>query len=277
MTPPRVARLVTRSSSTSPNPFVVAWSVIRALGTVPAPRFDAGSVEKVDHGQLAAVLDALRDVGIARLAEQRGALERYRRQLEHIDPDTLGPSEALAYWLNLYNAGALVLSADAQRDEVGTVLRVPGAFSRPWATVQGRPLSLDAIEHAKIRRFQDARIHGALVCGAASCPTLRFEPYSGALLHDQLHDQLKAFFAGGGAVVRSDDGVPTLFLSRILRWFGGDFVRPHRMPTFIPATKQAVAGAVREWLPAEMRLGSTEGPRAVAFHPYDWSLACSIG
>ena len=38
---------------------------------------------------------------------------------------------------------------------------------------------LDDIEHGKVRRFGDPRIHSALVCGSVSCPTLRFEPYEG--------------------------------------------------------------------------------------------------
>jgi hypothetical protein len=58
----------------------------------------------------------------------------------------------------------------------GSVLRMPGAFSAPFVTVAGERLSLDAIEHAKIRRFADPRIHAALVCGSVSCPTLRPPP-----------------------------------------------------------------------------------------------------
>ena len=53
----------------------------------------------------------------------------------------------------------------------------PGAFDAPWAMVGGESLSLNDIEHGKIRRFRDPRIHAALVCGSVSCPTLRYEPF----------------------------------------------------------------------------------------------------
>ena len=85
--------------------------------------------------------------------------------------------ERLAFWLNLYNAGALALAADTLSAGENTVLRIPGAFDAPWAMVGGESLSLNDIEHGKIRRFGDPRIHAALVCGSASCPTLRYEPF----------------------------------------------------------------------------------------------------
>jgi hypothetical protein len=63
------------------------------------------------------------------------------------------------------------LAGDAFRQAEDSVLRVPGAFTRPLATIGGRPLTLTEIEHGKIRRFGDPRIHGALVCGRTTRPT----------------------------------------------------------------------------------------------------------
>ncbi|NIR60830.1 MAG: DUF547 domain-containing protein, partial [Gammaproteobacteria bacterium] len=77
----------------------------------------------------------------------RDDLVLYRTRLEAVAPDTLTRDEALAYWLNLYNAGALDLAAASVATRSPSVLRVPGGFRRPWATVAGEALSLDAIEH----------------------------------------------------------------------------------------------------------------------------------
>lgn len=203
------------------------------------------------------------------MAEWSGEVESYLAQLSDVEPNELSRDEALAFWLNLYNAGAIRLAIEAHRQGEESVLRIPGAFSRPLVTVDGEDLSLDAIEHAKLRRFRDPRIHGALVCGSLSCPTLRSEPYTGEALDHQLDDQMREFLAGGGAVPDGPDGV---LLSRIFLWFGADFVRPDRMPTFIPATKGQILDAVRPWLP-----DSVADTRRVDFQPYDWSLACSIG
>ena len=150
----------------------------------------------------------------------------------------------------------------------------PGGFSRTWAEVAGEELSLDDVEHGKIRRFGDPRIHGALVCGSVSCPTLRYEPYAGDRLDAQLDAQMRAFLAGGGARVDRDRGV--LGLSRVFLWYGGDFTRPHRMPTWLPARRRHLTSVISRWLsPADATWVAQTTP-TVEFAPYDWALACSI-
>jgi hypothetical protein len=227
----------------------------------------------VDHGELAGVLGILRESGVPALVDQRNGIDSYRSRLAAVDPDDLSRDEALAFWMNLYNAGALDVAAEAAAQLEATVLRIPGAFSRPWVVIAGEELSLDDIEHGKIRRFGDPRIHGALVCGSASCPTLRYEPYRGADINRQLDSQMSAFLAGGGAAY--EESTRRLVLSRIFLWYGADFVRPHRMPTWMPASKLAIAGAVAQWLEPSVRESALGA--AIAFQPYDWGLACSIG
>ena len=181
---------------------------------------------------------------------QQDDLDDYISKLASVDPDTLTRDESLAYWINLYNAGGVQLAIEAFGSGVPSVLRVSGGFSRPFVTIAGETLSLAAIEHAKIRRFKDPRIHGALVCGSLSCPTLRFEPYSGGELDYQLEDQMRVFLSSGGAVTRQDGVIE---LSRIFWYYGPDFVRPGRMPSFWPVSKRRVLDAARRWLPAGTR------------------------
>lgn len=250
-----------------PNPLRVFFSVVRSLITVskPAPN-GAGTVS---HEKLAPIFNALGEVGLPAVAEWSTEVESYLVELSEVEPNELRRTEALAYWLNLYNAGAIRLAIEAHRNGETSVLRVPGAFTRPVVNVDGEDLSLDAIEHAKVRRFGDPRIHGALVCGSLSCPTLRPEPYTGDDLDGQLEDQMRKFLEGGGVVA---DGSDRVLLSRVFLWYGADFVRPERMPTFIPATKRQILEAVQPWLP-----DSIEAASSVEFQPYDWSLACAVG
>lgn len=259
------------TQATGPNPLAVAWSALGAMRRrPPAPH----GTTTTHHDELAAVLEALRAGGVPALSGVRKLLAAYRDRLQAIDPDGLTRNDSLAYWLNLYNAGALDLAAETSARGDVSVLRVPGAFRKPWVTVAGEELSLDAIEHGKIRRFRDPRIHGALVCGSASCPTLRFEPYAADGLDAQLDDQLRRFFAEGGVV--ADRTNATIYLSRVLLWYGADFVRPHRMPAWLPTSRRSIAAAIDHWLPDDVRswMGTTDP--TVAFQPYDWSLACSI-
>jgi len=225
------------------------------------------------HAALAPVLDKVRAEGIGILPDLAEDLASYRHHLAAADPDALSPDEALAYWLNLYNAGTLELVAGARRAGVATVLRVPGAYDKPIVTVAGEALSLDNIEHGKVRRLGDPRIHAALVCGTASCPTLRFEPFTGDRVRDQLEDQMRRWLDAGAAFREGD----RLMLSRVLLWYGSDFVRPQRMPTIRPAGRAAVRAAVSRWLPAELKEWTETVKPQLGFLPYDYTLACSIG
>lgn len=250
-----------------PNPLAVALSISKTLLVTrrPSPQSDG----TVSHAAFAPLLGRLADEGTRVLPALSHALSGYIDDMSGVEPDALSRAEALAYWLNLYNAGALRLAATAAERNLTSVLRVPGAFSRPLVTVAGEALSLDAIEHAKVRRFGDPRIHGALVCGSVSCPTLRHQPYSGRELDTELDQQMRAFLSGGGAVRSANE----LRLSRVFQWYGGDFVRPHRMPTWVPPRKRQLLSALGPWIDP----GLAASTSLVAFQPYDWGLRCSVG
>ena len=260
-----------RLMADSPNSIAVAISVLRAQRVrKPAP----GGSADIDHSGLLPVLDTLRESGVGGLPGEKPRLAAYREYLETVDPDELSRDAALAYWLNLYNAGALWLAAEAQHEGKATVLRVRGGFQRPWAMTGDEELSLHAIEHGKLRRFKDPRIHAALVCGSASCPTLRLQPYTGTDLDAQLDEQMRSFLANGGAAV--DREAQTLRLSRVFLWYGRDMTRPQRMPTFLPARKRTVARAISAWLSDEDRSWVCSTKPRVEYTTYDWGLACSI-
>lgn len=256
---------------TGPNPLRVLWSILRAR-RLKAPQ-PAGS-SRIDHQALGGVLAALSADGIGALKGQAATLQTYINDLASVDPDDLDRSGALAYWINLYNAGALDLARRSLIHGAPTVLRTPGGFNSPIAEVAGEDVSLDGIEHGKIRRFGDPRIHSALVCGSVSCPTLRHEPYEGDEIDTQLDLQMQSFLSTGGAIADESDN--TLRLSRVMLWYGSDFARPHRMPTLLPARKGAVAAALRPWFSAELRFWWDADRRRVRFQSYDWNLACSV-
>jgi len=250
----------------NPNPFQVLLSILKALRHIDAPNPTGGG--RFDHVEFGPILTALATNGLPGVAEREAELRSYVASLADTDPDTLTRDEALAYWINLYNAGAITLAVEAFHEGHASVLRIPGGFSRSLVQVADEVMSLDAIEHGKIRRFGDPRIHGALVCGSLSCPTLRAAPYGGHDLDNQLDDQMKSFLSGGGAVAGEDGSIE---LSRVFKWFGSDFVRPHRMPTFLPSSKRSVLRAVRPWLADELI-----DRQRVRFLTYDWGLGCSV-
>lgn len=245
-----------------------AWGVVRALRVnTPAPAGDG----ELSHQGLAPTLEAL--AGPGGLAEvDLAALDAYLAGLHLVDPDTLARPHSLAFWINLYNAAAVRLAVEATRTGASTVLRVPGAFDRVVATVAGERLSLNDLEHGKIRRFGDPRIHAALVCGSLSCPSLRPAPFEGGDLARALDDRMRAFLASGGWV--SDHDAGTVSLSRVFRWYGGDLLHP--MPSFRPVRGRAVLRALLPWAPVSERQWVEAAGPSVRFQAYDWGLGCSV-
>lgn len=233
----------------------------------PSPRGDGVGV---DHGDLDRILTQLAARGIGSLEPE--PLVAYTNTLSQIDPDELDRDEALAYWIDLYNALAIDLAR--RSSGVGSVLRTKGGFTEQVVEIAGERLSLDAIEHGKIRRFGDPRIHGALVCGSASCPTLRAAAYTGERLDEQLDDQMRFFLVAGGAEFDREEGV--VRLSRAFLWYGADFVRPERMPTLLPARRGAILDALSRWFGPEDATWVAETRPTVEFQDYDWSLRCSV-
>ncbi len=257
--------------STTPNPISAAWSMLRAR-RVSRPR--PSGTGTVDHTAFGSVLVRLAQDGIGSFGSADAELGSYRASASAIDPDQLPRGEALAFWINVYNAGAIGSAASAFNASEDSVLRIPGAFSRPWVTIAGEKLSLDDIEHGKIRRFGDPRIHGALVCGSISCPTLRGAPFTGEDIEAQLEDQMRSFMMRGGGQI--DRTVNAVTLSRVLKWYGRDFVSPSKMPTIIPASSSTIRNAVSEWFDEEDRLYIRENQPPVRFASYDWSLGCAV-
>jgi hypothetical protein len=245
--------------------------MLRNQLTIERPR--PAGFGRVDHAALFRPLEVLAEGSTAALGDVRTDLDRYIDDLSTVDPNSLARTEALAFWLNLFNAGALRLAADALESGEDSVLRVPGGFNGRFVTVGGEDLSLDAVEHAKIRRFGDPRIHAAIVCGSVSCPTLRGEPYVGDRIDEQLDDQMRYFLASGGATAEEN----VLLLSRVFLWYGTDFVRPNRMPTWIPATRRRVVGALRPWMSDDVVEWFDHTSPRIEFQSYDWGLRCSVG
>ncbi len=245
-------------------------SMTRSRLLRPPGPFGSG---RLDHAAFQPVLDALRDGGLDAVVEREVELGDYLHTLGTTDPDTLARTEALAYWLNLYNAGAVAVAVEARQAGLASAWSLPGAFSSPRFEIAGESLSLDGIEHGKVRRFGDPRIHAALVCASASCPTLLGEPFDGDALDGQLDDQMRHFLAHGGIDVAGQ----TIVLSRILKWYGRDFTHPRRMPTLLPVRGEQVLQALEPWLdPAtQAEVAALDAP-VVEFATYDWSLACAV-
>jgi hypothetical protein len=242
---------------------------VRAQEAVSAP-------SDVDHSVYTDLLQSYVDeAGMVDYAglktDHDAALAPYLRQLAETDPSNLDESEQLAFWINAYNALTLKLIVDHYPVETIRSITPAGGptvprLNDPWhvtvGEVGGEIRTLDEIEHDIIRvRFDEPRIHFALVCAAVSCPRLRREAFVGHRLDAQLDDQARIFLhtKGRNAIPADDE---TIRLSRIFKWFEGDFGDD------TDAVQRYLAryfdGAVREKL--------SDAAYDVGYLDYDWAL-----
>ncbi|MFL6199703.1 MAG: DUF547 domain-containing protein [Thermoanaerobaculia bacterium] len=176
------------------------------------------------HELLSKHYDPARGMDYKGLKADKAALDRLRRQMATVDAGSLTRPEQLAYWINLYNISVVGVVVDhypveSIRDiSTDPIVRL-NVFKKPYVQVKGGTLSLDDVEHKKIREpFKDPRIHFAINCAAESCPPIRPEPFTGGAIDRQLDDQARKFLNGS---VRLEGDV--LHVTKIMDWFKDDF------------------------------------------------------
>jgi hypothetical protein len=219
-----------------------------------------------DHARFDALLRAHVDntglVDYAGLSRESAVLDAYLASLASAPLEELARDEKLALLINAYNAFTLRLILDHR--PVASIKDIPSGKrwdDRRWR-LAGETLSLDQIEHERIRpRFREPRVHFALVCAARSCPPLRAEAYVGDRLEAQLADQARRVHSDERWLL-FDPAAGTLRLTKLYDWYGPDFLQA------APSVEQYVAAqqpSVRAALGAGRRV-------KIRWLPYDWSL-----
>jgi len=235
---------------------LVCLTLLSATSAASEP--DWGQYEEV----LAAHVSPSREYGVDLTVVDYPALRadpRFTRAIKVVEEFPTArlatPAERLAFLLNAYNLYALKMVADhwplGSIKEVGNLFRP--VWSRPAGMLDGRQVSLDDIEHERLRKLGEPRIHVAIVCASVSCPDLRAEPYRATDLDAQLEDQATRFLANPGKGMRIDG--TTVHVSKIFDWFARDFGGRLGVAAFVTRYHALPAGAEIE-----------------ADLPYDWRV-----
>jgi hypothetical protein len=227
---------------------------------------DDASAIAVDHATWNAFLQSYvvaGDDGINRVrydavtAYDRAALSAYIASLEQIDPATLAPDEQLAFWINLYNAATVRLILD--HPDIRSIRDIDKPWDTPVATVSGRGLTLNTIEHGIVRPvFHDPRTHYALNCASLGCPSLAREAYAGAVIEAEL-DAAAAAYVNHPRGVEVDGG--RVVVSKIYGWYRDDF----------GADDDAVLDHIRHYARPAL-LGALKSAKTIGAYRYDWAL-----
>jgi hypothetical protein len=227
-------------------------------------------------------------VDYAELKANRKGLDDFAESVARLNPktyDSWSDREKIAFWINVYNALTLKVIIDHYPIHASylktlvypknSIRQIPGVWQKITFPVMGRDMTLDHIEHEILRaRFDEPRIHMALVCAAKGCPPLRREPYTGSRLNEQLDDQTVRFIKNKEKF-RLDRSADTVFVSSIFDWFGSDFEKKYDTDKAFRSfseRERAVLNFISHYLDEADRKYLTSRPFSIDYLRYDWSL-----
>lgn len=160
-----------------------------------------------------------------------------------------------AFLINAYNI--LVIKGVIESYPVKSPLDVSGFFDQIDYEVAGNEYTLNQIENEVLRvKYNDARVHFVLVCGAVSCPPITNFAYVPDKLDRQMEQQTIASI-NNDQFIRVEKNGQQVLLSEIFKWYREDFVTEN----------SGLIDYVNKY-----RKEPVPGDYEVSYYQYDWSL-----
>ncbi|MFD2832520.1 DUF547 domain-containing protein [Gramella sp. AN32] len=160
------------------------------------------------------------DVNYKGFVKEKEKLEGYLDYLSKKQPKEAWPvAEQLAYYINLYNAGTILLIVDNY--PVASIKDIKKPWRQEFIQVGDKMVALGTIEHSILRKMNEPRIHFAINCASFSCPKLLNEAYAAAKLEAQLQKVTAGFINSDKNKISKNEVV----LSKIFDWYKKDFPR----------------------------------------------------
>jgi hypothetical protein len=159
-------------------------------------------------------------------------------------------NSAKAFWINAYNL--TLIKAVVNKYPVKSPLDIAGLFDKGTYLVAGKKYTLNDIENKMIRaKYNDARVHFVLVCGATGCPPIINTAYLPETLEEQLNKQTKLALNNSNFIKVNAKKVE---LSQIFEWYKDDFGK--NTIDFIN----------------KYRIEKIDSKSKYTYYTYDWSL-----
>ena len=193
-------------------------------------------------------------------------LSNYLESMSRVAPTQLNQNEQLAYWINLYNAQTVQVVLDHPKKK--SILSMGpffafGPWDEPYLTIEGKPVTLNDIEHRILRPiWQDHRLHYVLNCASIGCPNLNRHAYQAELIDQQLAGAQANFLRHPRAVTLTDSG--KLQVTSLFDWYLIDFAQDI-------SGLLAYLAAQRPDLAADLSALVDEGNSKIDY-VYDWDL-----
>jgi hypothetical protein len=186
------------------------------------------------------------------LSKNRTTLDRLVAATSTIRVSENDKLDYQAFWINAYNIHVIKSIIDFY--PITSPLDKKGFFDTVKHNITGKNVTLNDIENNFLRaKFNDARVHFVLVCGALGCPPLINVAYRPELLEKQLTAQTKQA-VNDKHFTRV--GKSTVELSQLFEWYKADFEQN---------------GSIIDFLNVYLDAPLTKNTK-IKFYSYDWKL-----
>lgn len=231
------------------------------LFAAPALAFDHS------HAAFAGVLDGAvtpQGVDYDKVASRKDDLLKYLETVADANVKTFSDEQKLAFYVNSYNA--LTINLIVTKGQPASIKDLYGG--KPWDAASwpvGREkLTLNQIEHDRVRPMTDGRAHAVVNCASKGCPPLPPKPLTPEAVQNQLDAGAKRWVATNAFEVEGK----VVKVSAIFKWYAEDFTG---MPkgTASEAEMFAAARAFIEKYGGKLPDGDDV---KYEWNDYDWSL-----
>lgn len=157
-------------------------------------------------------------------------LQRYLEQFAPADrPQAEGDAE-IASLINAYNA--FTIQFVLQHFPTESIRLLDSPFDGKRHLVDGEAISLDDIEHERLRPLIGWKVHSTVVCAARSCPPLLNRAYFADHWEDKMHERYRTWL-GRGDLNRFLPERKRAEVSKIFDWYGEDFESDHSVKAIL--------------------------------------------
>lgn len=169
------------------------------------------------------------DVDYKKFLENKSQLQDYLDYLADHSPEAKwSKNEKLAYYINLYNAGTVLLILNNY--PTNSIKDIKNPWGKAWIKTGDGILSLGDIEHKILRKMDEPRIHFAINCASFSCPKLLNKAFTAEQMENQLQEATASFINDTAQNKISEE---KLELSNIFKWYKKDFIQKSSLVEYI--------------------------------------------
>jgi hypothetical protein len=191
---------------------------------------------KLDHSARDRLLQkhgsALGNVSYEGFKKDQVVLDAYLNSLSATIPESNWTrNEAMAYWINAYNAYTIKLMLNNY--PLKSIMDVNGgkAWDLKFIDLKGEKYSLNNMEHDILReKYFDPRIHFAVNCASISCPKLSNSAYFAEGLDAKLDKAAKEFINNSS---KNDISAYVAQISKLFDWYKDDFTKNGTVKDYI--------------------------------------------